>query len=53
MVKQLSDFLFKRIATKLDDVRGHSTPEDFNMAMDDLEVYIETLKEITKDVLLP
>jgi predicted site-specific integrase-resolvase len=53
MKERFVQFLFKRISSKMDDVSNAYDNDDLVRQVDDLEMYVNELKEIVMEVLKP
>lgn len=54
MKKEFIEFLSKRLASKIDDLRNTSYSEQgFESMLDDIETYSSTILEIAKEVIKP
>lgn len=53
MKRQFAEFLLKRLSGKVDDVKSVDDLYEIERITDDMDEYIETLKEIIMETLLP
>lgn len=46
MKEKFAEFLLKRIGTKVGEVRDAASFEEMTIILDDIDVYLDTLKDI-------
>jgi hypothetical protein len=53
MKSQFAEFLIKRLKSKIGHARDSASHEEIEFALDDMEEYIDALKDIVTEVIKP